>query len=200
MVFSKREQRTVLLVGVLALGILWLYTASIITPLMREASTLGQQVRSAREELRAMERATANEVMLRQQHRNVERAVLSLRELLPSDEELPTSIEFLSELARQSNLKIQAIFPQRREDSEPAPSTPAADVSAYTEVPIQIDALAGYHQLGSFISLIESSQRPMRLSSLRVSSNPKEPRWHLVKLVIDVYFATTETTIPERPS
>lgn len=189
---SRGDRHILFVGGVLALVILWLYTAFIITPLMQEASNAGQQVRTAREELAMLERATANEAMLRQQHREAEGTVQSLRQLLPPEHELPAAIEFLSDLASQSNVKIQTIFPQRREEQGASPTSDAGRGEIYRGISIQIEALAGYHQVGTFVSLVESSKRPMRLLSLRISSNPKDLRWHSVTLLIAAYFAITE--------
>lgn len=191
---SAREQRTILAVGLLVVVIVWLYSASIIRPLMREAGELEQQVRSAREQLKSLEAATANEAALREQHRQLQGTVASLRSLLPAEEELPRVIGLLSDLANQAQVKIQSIFPQRPIGSqEPArgPTGATAKPVMTKEVPIQIDALAGYHQLGSFLSLVEASDRPLQVSSLRISGDPREPKRLRVKLLIQSYFAAS---------
>ena len=103
---SRREQRTIVLAGALAVFILWAYSAYILSPLKREADRLGQDVRTAREKLKALELATSNEAVLREQQQQLNQTVGSLRKLLPSEEELPAVIERLSNLASQSGLKI----------------------------------------------------------------------------------------------
>jgi Tfp pilus assembly protein PilO len=194
---TAREKRVTLLIASLALVILWLYTACIVGPLMREGGKLTQQVREARTQLTQLMAATANESAFRAQHQQLEQTVASLRSLLPPEAEVPASIEFLSNLASRTNVKIQAIFPQRVDEPLEVPVAHAAAASpkppeVYQEIPIQIEALAGYHQAGAFLSFIESSEKPMRVMSLRISANPKEPRWHLVQLVVAAYFAVQE--------
>lgn len=191
---SVREQRTVLLGGALAALVGWLYLAYVTGPLMREAANLGRQAQSAREQLKVLETVTANETALRAQHRQVQETVASLRRLLPSEEELPAVIERLSDLASQSQVKIQTIFPQRSSGSaEAAGGARGAEPEAvvYKEVLIQIDALAGYHQLGTFVSLVEAEDKPMRIASLQISGDSKEAKRHRVKLLLRSYFATT---------
>ena len=197
---AARDQRTILLVGVLGLIILYAYVRFIVGPLGREAVNSGQKVRSAREQLKALEAATANETTLREQHSQVEQTVKSLRTLLPVEEELPAIIGLLSDLANQAQVKIQTIFPQR---SVQTPEELTAAVKSggsaaqqpvvYREIPIQIDALAGYHQLGVFLGLVEGGKNPMRVSSLRISANPKESKRHHVKLLLVAYFATQDS-------
>ena len=192
---SAREQRILLLVAALAIGILWTYAAFIIGPLTREAAHIDQQVRTAREDLRVLEVATMNETTLREQHQQLQETVASLRKLLPAEEELPQVIELLSDLAGRSQVKIQTIFPQRAPDTPgqgPVPSgqgKPMPEVSK--EVFIQVDAVAGFHQLGAFLSLVETGDKPMQVSSLELVTDPREPKRLQVKLVLQAYFART---------
>jgi Tfp pilus assembly protein PilO len=192
---SSRELRTVLIGGALGLVVLYVYVAMILTPLWRTTGSLGERVRSAKAELAALQQAVANEPALRQQHHRLQEAVVALNRTLPSETELPAVIEFLSGLASQTQVKIQTIFPQRSLDplgkTGPAGQA-AAEATVYEEIPIQIDAQASYHQLGTFLALVESSDKPMQVSSLRISSNPKEPRWHNVSLSILAYFAVRD--------
>jgi Tfp pilus assembly protein PilO len=120
-----------------------------------------------------------------------------MQQLLPSEEELPAVIESLSDLAGQSQVKIQTIFPQRtdadgagRKDKEKERGGGAGlkQPDIYKEVIIQIDALAGFHQLGTFLSRIEQAEKPMRVASLRITQDPKEMKRQRVKLLLQSYF------------
>ena len=186
----NREHQTILLAGIFGVLFVWMYLAYLITPLLRHGVELSGRVRSAREELKALQDTTANEPALRNQYHRLSEAVASWRTRLPSEEELPAVIEYLTALANQSQVKIQTIFPQH-------PTTPTQEMGGskkgeagpvYRDVAIEIDALAGYHQLGTFLSLVETGTRPMQLSSLRISGEPKEPKRHRVKMIIRAYF------------
>jgi Tfp pilus assembly protein PilO len=160
---------------------------------MRQAGALGRQVRSARTQVQQLEQAVAREAMLREQYQQVSQAVVGIQEALPAEEQLPLVIERLSHLARQTQVRIHTIFPQRptnghrAREREKAPSGP----STYQDFRIEIDAAAGYHQLGVFLSQIESETQPIRLASLRILTDPKDPRRHRVHLVIRCYFAAS---------
>ena len=133
----------------------------------------------------------ANEPALRAQHGQWNEKVKSFRLLLPPREEESVVLERLSNLARQIQVKVQAIFPQRAAGKGPAvPSHPVV----YEDVLIHIDATAGYHQLGTFISLLEAEEHPMRVSSLRIVANPKESKRHTITLLIRAYFSTSSTS------
>ena len=194
---SPREQKTLLSVAGLGIVILWVYITAIVRPLMREGGQLGQQLREAREQLKLLEAATANEDALREQYHQLEQNVLSLRKLLPSEEELPAVIELVSDMASQSQVKIQTIFPQRpmgnevgggKKDKGAAPK----QLAVYKDVLIQIDALAGFHQLGAFLSLVEQGDKPMQIANLRITQDPKETRRLRIKLLLKSYFAPSE--------
>jgi Tfp pilus assembly protein PilO len=202
---STRELRTVLIGGVLGIVVLYVYVGMILTSLWREASSTARRVSDARAQLAALRQATTNEAALQEQHRSLQEAVVALRGQLPSEEELPAVIEFLSGLASQTQVKIQTIFPQRPvnvpDDRLLAGQgkTPA-ELMVYKEIPIQIDAQASYHQLGTFLALVEASDKPMQVATLRISGNPKEPRWHNVNLSIVTYFAVREGAATDAPS
>lgn len=181
---TPRERQTIIAGGILATLVLWLYFAYLIGPLVQECGRLGQQIRTAKDEVRLLEAGTANEAALREQHRQVNESVQALRKLLPASSELSETIERLSELASQAQVKIQTIAPQREEAGT------APDI--YHAILITINALAGYHQLGTFLSLVEVENRPMEVASLWISPDAKELKRHHIKLVLRAYFAAEE--------
>lgn len=197
--FSPQEQRALAAILLVSGAGLYIYVALLMGPLWHKAVDLGQQVRTAREELQQLQAATANEAAIREQYQSLQKSVGSLRRFLPAEKELPAVIEALSDMARQTNMKIQTIFPQRSL-SDQAAAAPGKKTAAipepvvYRQVPIQIDAQAGYHQLGAFLSLVEAESRPMELRSLRIAADPREPKRHTIKMVIDAYFAADGAT------
>lgn len=187
---TAREQKLLVAGGLLTALVLWLYIAYVVQPLLRESAGTGQDVSQARQDLKALEAATAHESTMREQHQQLNETVTSLQRLLPAERELPAVIELLSDLASQSDVKIQSIFPQRPAPGDAAkPAEPlAAGPLTYKDVVIQIDAMAGFHQLGTFLSLVEAQENPMQIATLKISSDSKVPRRQKVKLLIRSYF------------
>ena len=192
---SRRDLQLILKLAVPSVIVLYIYGAYAIKPLAREAARLGREVRTARDRLRGLEAVTANETTLQEQQRQVNERVESLRSLLPPEEEVPAVIELISSLANDADVKIQTIFPERDLGDrgltklvDAGKKDPDAAV-VYKEVPIQVEALAGFHQLGTFLGMVESGEKPLRVSSLRVSANPREAKRHLVRLRLLAYFA-----------
>ena len=98
---SSPEQRASLLAGFVGVVILWIYGVYLVGPLLRAAGDLKDKVQAAREQLKTLEAATSNEAALREQHRQLNETVVSLRRMLPPEEEIPAVIEHLSDLASQ---------------------------------------------------------------------------------------------------
>jgi Tfp pilus assembly protein PilO len=132
----------------------------------------------------------ANEAEIREQHDQVEAAVVSLRSHLPSEDQLSEVIERLSELARRTGVRLETVSPQLvpaqlgGEDSMPE--------EVYQVIPIQVEASAGYHDIGAFLSLIETESSPMELVELRITGHPSDPYRHKLALVLNVFFITRQ--------
>jgi len=192
----KKNQQLIVAAGLVATVVLGYYHMLILKPMSKANTELGQQVRAASLKLQQMTRVVSQEASLRQQYEQVTGNLKSLHTALPPEEELPAVIELLSSIAGETGVKIQTIFPQKTFETQPTASanpTPKVDAGGsqlYKEMPIQIDGLAGFHQLGMFLSRMESGSQPVQLKSLRISNNPKDARRHIVKMVLLVYFST----------
>ncbi|GEM_PF-1418123 len=192
-----KQDQQFLLIAVLV-GVLggWGYVAYLVSPLMRSVSSLGGQIRTAELQLRTVQQTIAQEPSLRRDRDALSQKLQHLKTSLPSEQGMPTVIQFLSDLASQTQVKIRTIFPQRTVESLgllAAGKEPTQKPNElYKEVAIQVDAVSGYHQLGNFLSRVESGEQPMELKSLRISADPKDPRRHSMKIVISAYFSTVQ--------
>ncbi len=187
---NKQRLQTLLLLGLFVILGLYFSVQYYFLPTSRKASSLQQEVRTVRDRLRGLEAMTANQEALQAQYLQVEQAVASLRKSLPSESELPAVLEVISGLAAKANVKIQTIFPERTLSTSKLSTS--SDPAVYKEVPIQVDALAGYHELGLFLNQIEVGDKPMQVLSLRITSNPKDPKRHQINLLLRAYFAIAE--------
>lgn len=193
---NKKKLQSFILIGILLMLGIYVYGRHLFIPMSRESAQVKQQLITAKEKLRGLEAATANEAAIQNQYRQVEQAVEELKRFMPSEAEIPAVLEILSSLAAKNDVKIQNIFPQRSVaaiDSKGASaSNKEKEPEVYKEVPIQIDAVAGFHQLGMFINAVEVGDKPMEVLTLRIGGNTKEPRRHQINLVIRAYFAIND--------
>jgi Tfp pilus assembly protein PilO len=194
---SKREQQIrVGGIALLAVLVLWAYYAYLLTPMFRRALQLGRDIQTKRTALQHLEQALAQEPRERQAHQQLTEEIHTFSTSLPSEERLPSVIELLSDVANQTGVKIKVIFPQRSADEEGSKKAVAKTPELSKEIPIQIDALAGFHQLGSFLSRVEADPQPIQLRSLRINGNATEPRRHTVKIVLVAYFTVASGQSP----
>ncbi|MBI2885282.1 MAG: type 4a pilus biogenesis protein PilO [Candidatus Omnitrophica bacterium] len=187
---EKPSRRVVAGLAILAALIAWVYYAYVVQPMAQGITRLREELRRARIQASAIEQAIAHVPELQQEQAALADDVARLRGALPSERELASVIQFISDLASQTNVKIQSVFPQRSSDEEAASGRPSPASSVgllYQEIPIQIDAVAGFHQFGSFLSRAEHGPHVLRVRSLRISGNPREPRRQTIKLVMMTY-------------
>ena len=190
-----RGQRQLILIILLGLIGAWTYANLVLLPQVRQLSSLGQQIRTDRQELRTLQQIVANEQRIREQHEQLARTVTSLRSLLPSERELPTVIEHLSMLAVRARLKIETISPQldpMERAGAGSKDKPGGDQLIYRTIPIQIDARAGYHEIGTFLSLVETGSVPIEVAILKIVENPEDSRHHQMMLVLNAFFAVVQ--------
>jgi len=156
---------------------------------------LSKDISSTQEEIRLLLSVVSSESELMEQEKALIISVEGLGSNFPNEGELPLTIEALSAMATKAHVRIRSIFPQRPIDAmklKGGSDAKAKDTKnlGYKEIPIQINGQAGYHQVGTFLSLIESSDKPMILSNFRISGNDKDPKRHNVQLLIVAYFST----------
>lgn len=195
MKFSAKDQKQVAGLFLLAAVCLGVYYAYVFRPLVNTVVQLGQAVHTQQTQLQAFKQLIAQESQLHQEQARLTATVQRERAALPSNQELPAVLERLATVASQAGVKVQTVMPQRVSVSLPTQNTPPL----YKEIPIQIEGLAGFHQLGTFLSQIELGGQPMQVRKLHISENAKDPRRHTVEMTLIGYFATAQdpSSIPQ---
>jgi len=108
---------------------------------------------------------------------------------LPAEQEIPALLESLSNMAKESGIKIVGIVPEMTyvKDDKTAKKN-----QIYREIPILITAKSGYHELGSFLHNLENADRFMKVSDIRIRANKAAPGKHDVELMVSTYVLLTE--------
>ena len=84
-------------------------------------------------------------------------------ELLPTDKEMPGVLRRLTLAGQQCGVRFESFRPD-----------PEIRKDHYTEVPIQLKVVGGYHQVGQFLAEVANMPRIMKVSNLQVNSNMKK--------------------------
>jgi len=189
---KDEKTRTMILGSFFGVILLWAYVAMILIPKISDSGNLGREVKQTRDALKTLNHILANEDRVREQHGRLIRSITALRSRLPAEEELPSIIERLSDIASKTQVKIQAIYPQisfTEEDLVDFLEEGDSAKPVFRTIPIQIDGVAGYHQIGTFLSLVEAEPLPMEIASFRIMADKREFRRHHMRLVLNVFFA-----------
>jgi len=104
---------------------------------------------------------------------------------LSREKELPLLLEGLSSMAKKSRVKILGIRPLKSRLTKRKKDT--AKEKIYRELPIEIRAESGYHQLGAFINMLETDRRYMQVSDIKIQANSSGSKWHKVEFVVCAY-------------
>ena len=105
-------------------------------------------------------------------------------ELLPTEKEMPGVLRRLTLAGQQCGVQFESFRPD-----------PEIRKEHYTEVPIQLKVVGGYHQVGQFLAEVANMPRIMKVSNMQVNANPKKDDEELTTscdLVITVYTLNPE--------
>ena len=102
----------------------------------------------------------------RKQVSQVKRKIDFYEKKLPGEKDLPAILEYLSDAARELNVKITEIKPSEQDKDK------SAQVSLYSETAILLKAECSYHQLGRFLNKLENADRFMKISDIEIIANP----------------------------
>ena len=115
--------------------------------------------------------------------------VESYEKKLPAEQEIPALLENLSNMAKDSDIKIIGIVPAMSylKDNKPVKKS-----RIYREIPILITAKSGYHELGHFLSNLENADRFMKVADIDIKFNKVTPKKHDVELMVCTYILLPE--------
>jgi type IV pilus assembly protein PilO len=171
---------TVMVCVIILIGYYFLFLAPVVSKLpslFRESSELQTKISKAELSMNSIPR------MKREIEELKSRETLYGTKL-PKEEEFPAVLENLSSMARNSGVRITKIMPKK--DTQ-AGSQAAPESEIYRQQAILIDAQCGYHQLGTFIAELESAERFMEISDIKIESGKANPKKHNVQLIVKTF-------------
>ena len=191
--FNLRDPKTVRLVltGVLGAGAIYVFFATPYVPVNYPVAAAKIKTLRADFEKKSNDLARARQSVADLPRFQAEFAALHERyemaaELLPTEKEMPGVLRRLTLAGQQCGIQFESFRPD-----------PEIRKEHYTEVPIQLKVVGGYHQVGQFLAEVANMPRIMRVSNLQVLTNPKggDDQTTAADLIITVY-----TLNPEGPS
>lgn len=174
----KEQQRLYILFGIFGIAILVIYYSCLLRPQFSRFIANNREFRRLRAEVKSAEVLIANESRIRNQYENLKEESKIVERSLPSEEEISSLLESLSDIAESSGVNIQKIKPSEVIDEEG---------SMFCAFPILIEAMAGYHQCGKFINKLENMERFIKIEGVDIKGGDKDLRYHEIKLKVVTY-------------
>ncbi len=177
---SPQRQKQIV-VGISSIVFLIIWLPFFVVPQRESLADLQARVKKVRSEVaevRAkMVQLPAMETELRQLASQYDSAVITT----PPEEQLPELFEMIAQAARNSQVRLIGVKPK----VEIGQVTPGA--SGFLELPVQVDASGGYHQLGMFVDALERSKSLLRIEELKIQQDPKDIWHHEATFIIHAY-------------
>ena len=174
---STREKLLILgLGGFMLLSLdyfLWL------SPVMTSLSRTIPAYMSAESDLQNMRNDKKNESEIKKRLERLETELAEQEKGIETADQIDALLEGLSKQAVQSRVHITSLNPLDENSSRRTES--------YESLPISIKAIASTHELGGFISALETGSTPFKVLDLKITTNPENLKKHLVELKIETY-------------
>lgn len=179
-------KRKTLLVYVLALAVILLfYFFVFLKPSISKLAAVIPKVREYRIQIKEVREDLLFESKLKEKFEAAQVKMGKYEKKLSREKEIPLLLENLSGMAKTCRVKIIAITPIGRKRMLAASDDGKGGV--YEEVPIAVSAQSGYHDLGAFINKLETGERYMQVSDIKIRSNKANPKRHNVDFVVYAY-------------
>lgn len=179
----KLENKTPLFIGLGIFFILMLDYAFLLRPQILLIKKIGGQVSFLSKELRSAKKDIASIEQFKKRLATLKENIAVVGERIPAEEEIPVALENISQLAKDSYVKIIQIKPSRESEKNVA----TLSGGKVFELPIFIEARCGFHQLGSFLNKLESDKIFMNIDGFELLPNPEDNLHHIAKLVVEIY-------------
>jgi type IV pilus assembly protein PilO len=181
---KNRQTQILLLVVFVSFAAALSYLYFIFIPQTSSVFKLYRDVGKMRSDLRSARLVIADADKLKNNLQEHSKKVDSYEKKLPAEQEIPTLLENLSSMAKDSSIKIIGIVPAmpRSKDDKSAPKS-----AIYREIPILITAKSGYHELGRFLGNLENADRFMKVVDIEIKANKATPKKHDVDLMVCTY-------------
>lgn len=102
---------------------------------------------------------------------------------LPPEEQVPILLDKIVQAARTAHLHVLTAKPTV-DFHEAAPSS-----SGFLELPVVVQASAGYHEIGSFLDTLEQSENLVRVQGLEIRSDPADLWHHQTTVLLLLYLS-----------
>ena len=178
---KDKKTQIMILGGLLSILVVVIYISFMLMPQIERVFEAVGQVSKVGADLKEAQYNIANIPKFKSSLVTYEEKVDRYEKMLPAQQEIPSLLESLSDMAKKSNVKIIGIMPVVGKEDR------AKKGQIYKEIPILINAKSGYHELGKFLSNMENADRFMKVSGIQIKFNSQSPKKHDTEIMVLTY-------------
>ena len=156
-----------------------------ISPKMKQIKVLEAQIDKQNNEIAASQAKAAKLEMLKMENARLVARINELKEQLPEEKEISSLLKQVSDLGIASGLEIKTWRPS------PKVTHPSGIVY---EIPVSVDVLGTYHNLGNFLSSLTRLNRIVNIQDMKLGSPKKERNENILQIS---FKASTFSAIPD---
>ena len=149
------------------------------SPVLKSLTRTIPALSSVETELQNLRDDKKNEPEIRRRLERLETELRDKEKGMEAANQIPSLLENLSKLAGRSGVRITSLDPP-----EPSAGGPG---KSYRSLPIQIKATAGTHELGRFLSSLETGETTFKVLDLKISQNAQNQKKHLIEMKVETY-------------
>jgi len=179
----KEKQKLILLLCIFGVAALALYYNLLLKPQFLSFTVYNREYVSLKKAVRVAQTQIAKEDNIRGDYDKIKKQVNTLDVSFANQNDISSLLQAFSGIAESSDVKILRIKPLEVLDNI---SQDGAIPSFYSEFPILIEAMAGYHECGEFVNKLETMDRFIKINYLDIKSCSGEKRHH-IKLKVSTY-------------
>jgi type IV pilus assembly protein PilO len=185
--WENEQSRAYVILGGAAIFVA-LYMAVFLVPKFGQLSNVSRTVSDLNGKISRLSTSIKRQRQMGQKLKDLRAEYEEYSKRLPKEKEIPEFLEGLASIAKTSKVKILSITP-----SELVPvEVEGRKEGYYKKMPISITAKSGYHQLGRFVSAIETGKRFITISDISIRYDSNTPRMHNVKMGLTTYVSVEE--------
>jgi type IV pilus assembly protein PilO len=177
--------KVIILVAVFLIPVITFYFL-VYSPKSKEIKALDASIAKLDNEIATAEVKVRRLDELKAENEKLKQQLAELKEQMPEEEEVSVLLKQVSDLGLTSGLAILLWKPGSK---KPDPE------GVYVEIPVQVEVVGGYHDLGVFYSHISNLKRIVNISNIKITS----PQARLEKQLIKAVFTASTFSAVEEP-
>lgn len=169
---------------------LFFWLQFLILPQTRSAGRLGSELTALRGKVERMQRDLAHLPEMEKKQAELAARTPAPVVSAPPEEQLPDLLDKIAQFARTARVRVVTLRPKQEL------AQVRVGPSGYLEIPLELVATAGYHQVGRFLDQLEQSDSLVRLREMEI--RPGKELWNQeVKMMLLAFLAPGPDAVEE---